>query len=70
MNVGFKMRSALTSLISSSISAELQSMSVISPEPAVAAVTITELLPSVGEIIVHCDSCGSNSISGCLVGDL
>ena len=42
------MRGVLTSLMSSSSSAGLQSMSVISPELVVAAMAITELLPSEG----------------------
>lgn len=42
----FKVRESLTSLMSSSSSAGLQSMSVISPQLLVAAMAITELLPS------------------------
>lgn len=42
----FKVRGSLTSLMSSSSSAGLQSMSVISPQLLVAAMAITELLPS------------------------
>lgn len=42
------MRGGLTSLMSSSSSAGLQSMSVISPELVVVAMAITELLPSEG----------------------
>lgn len=44
---------SLTSLMSSSISAELQSMSVISPELVLAAIVTTGPLQSVGERLFY-----------------